>query len=262
MRIRVLPYKQGSRSAHTLADALGGRVLRLEGSRFVPRGRDVVINWGMSDENVLPGIAIAVNLWEGEIKYLNPSRLIRQASNKLNFFNLVSNTHPDIIPQFWTNRNEIPDNCYPIVCRSVLAGHSGAGITIAESPDQLVDAPLYVKYVPKQDEYRIHVGKKPDGELTIISAQRKARREGFENPNWRVRNHNNGFVFVRGNVNPPQSVFDVAKSALGCTSLDFGAVDVIWNERQQRAYVLEVNTAPGLEGQTITDYVSFFREFF
>lgn len=250
MRIRVLPYKQGSRSARALADALGGRVLRLEGSRFVPRGRDTIINWG----NTRTGIDCH--------RLFNFGPSVVNASNKLNFFNLISNTNPDIIPQFWTNRNEIPHNCYPVVCRTVLAGHSGAGIVIAEAPDQLVDAPLYVKYIPKQHEYRIHVGKKPDGELTIISTQRKARREGFENPNWRVRNHNNGFVFVRGNVNPTQSVLDNAKLALAATGLDFGAVDVIWNERQQRAYVLEINTAPGLEGQTITDYVSFFREFF
>jgi glutathione synthase/RimK-type ligase-like ATP-grasp enzyme len=42
------------------------------------------------------------------------------------------------------------------------------------------------------------------------------------------------------------------------SGLDFGAVDVIWNERQQRAYVLEINSAPGLEGTTIDDYVRYF----
>jgi D-alanine-D-alanine ligase-like ATP-grasp enzyme len=44
--------------------------------------------------------------------------------------------------------------------------------------------------------------------------------------------------------------------------LDFGAVDVIWNEKQQRAYVLEVNTAPGLEGQTVDDYARGIKENF
>ena len=83
----------------------------------------------------------------------------------------------------------------------------------------------------KQHEYRIHVGKLPNGETSIISIQRKARREGFENPNWQVRNHNNGFVFVRGGVNPPQQVLDASTLALTATGLDFGAVDVIWNER-------------------------------
>jgi D-alanine-D-alanine ligase-like ATP-grasp enzyme len=42
------------------------------------------------------------------------------------------------------------------------------------------------------------------------------------------------------------------------TGLDFGAVDVIWNAQKEKPYVLEINTAPGLEGQTIADYAAFF----
>ena len=254
-RIRILPYRQGSRSARALADAIGGRVLRLQGSQFRVRPDDVVINWGSTVFPELPR-------YDDRARLLNTPSRINTASNKLTFFNLVAGTNPDIIPPFWTDRNAIPETSYPIVCRTVLAGHSGDGIVIANTPDELVNAPLYVKYIPKQQEYRIHVGKLPNNEHTIISAQRKARREGFENPNWQVRNHANGFVFVRGDINPPEAVFNCAKQALACTGLDFGAVDVIWNDRQQRAYVLEVNTAPGIEGQTVIDYVSFFREFF
>ena len=42
--------------------------------------------------------------------------------------------------------------------------------------------------------------------------------------------------------------------------LDFGAVDVLWNERQQKAYVCEVNTAPGLEGITLDNYLKEIKE--
>lgn len=252
MRIRILPYRQGSRSARSLADAIGGRVLRLQGSRFVPRQRDFIINWGNTEPqraHVYPA------------RFLQLPNSVRNASNKLYFFGLMAEQDADIIPQFWTSRNDIPPDAYPVVCRTVLAGHSGDGIVIADDPSQLVDAPLYTKYIKKQDEYRIHVGKLPNGNTSIISVQRKARREGFEDPNWRVRNHHNGFVFVRGGVNPPQEVLDASARALLATGLDFGAVDVIWNQREQRAYVLEINTAPGLEGQTVADYVSFFQEF-
>jgi len=253
-RIRILPYRQGSRSARALADAIGGRVLRLEGSRFRVRPDDLVINWGST---VFPNLP----RYDDRARLLNSPSVISSVSNKLNFFNLMARDNADIIPQFWTNANDIQDSDFPVVCRTVLAGHSGAGIVIARSRDELVPAPLYTKYIKKQHEYRIHVGKLPNGETTIISVQRKARREGFENPNWQVRNHNNGFVFVRGGVNPPQQVLDASALSLVATGLDFGAVDVIWNEREQRAYVLEINSAPGLEGQTVTDYVSFFREF-
>jgi glutathione synthase/RimK-type ligase-like ATP-grasp enzyme len=189
----------------------------------------------------------------------NEPETIRNVSNKLNFFNRMAEDNADIIPPFWTNKEDIPDEDFPIVCRTVLAGHSGEGIVIADTRDELVDCSLYVKYVKKQDEYRIHVGGNNDGTKSIISQQRKARRQDQEEVNWRVRNHANGFNFVRGDCNPPDAVTDVACKALGASGLDFGAVDVIWNERQQRAYVLEINSAPGLEGTTVTDYVTYFQ---
>ncbi len=244
-RIRILPYRQGSRSAAALAQALGGRVLKLEGSRFVPRADDLIINWGSTEHR-----------FDDLYNYPND---IRRASNKLDFFTLMREQGlQDLVPTFYTNQEDIPDEAFPIVCRTVLAGHSGAGIVIANQRNELVPARLYVQYVKKQDEYRIHLGRRGE-ETVVISRQRKARREGHENPNWQVRNHSNGFVFVRSGVNPPQSVETVARQVFEATGLDFGAVDVIYNARANRAYVLEINTAPGLEGTTVTDYAAFFR---
>lgn len=265
-RYRVIPYKQGSKSAKRLAEALGGRVLRLSGSTFAPAIADVVINWGYA------GTAphFTTHFWGGT---KNNGSLINRASNKLKFFRCMRDAgQTDIIPRFWENINDIPDDAFPVVCRTVLAGHSGDGIVIADTRDDLVPAQLYVQYVKKKDEYRIHVGLKKEWDEfepvpdeyeyvpAIISIQRKARRHDTpdEQVNWQVRNHSNGFVFVRQNVNPPASVLDVAKATLLAIGLDFGAVDVIWNEKEQKAYVLEINTAPGLEGQTVTDYANFF----
>ena len=253
-RYRILPYNQGSRSARALADALGGRVLRLRGSTFVPRRDDVIINWGNTEPqraHVHPAT------------FINLPNQIRNASNKLNFFNtMVEHNLQRLIPDFWTRREDIPNDAFNnggiIVCRTELAGHSGAGIVLARDIGELVRAPLYVRYVKKQDEYRIHVGVR-NNEPIVISQQRKARRADVAEPNWQIRNHANGFIFVREGVNPPESVIANAKAALVATGLDFGAVDVIWNEREQRAYILEINTAPGLEGQTVTDYANFFR---
>jgi glutathione synthase/RimK-type ligase-like ATP-grasp enzyme len=188
----------------------------------------------------------------------NEPESIRNVSNKLTFFQRMQELAPDVIPPFWTNKEDIPDEDFPIVCRTVLAGHSGEGIVIANTRDELVDCSLYVKYIKKQDEYRIHVGVLNDGGTSIISQQRKARRADVDDPNWQIRNHANGFVFVRQNVQPPTLALDVAQRAMLASGLDFGAVDVIWNERQQRAYVLEINSAPGLEGTTIDDYVRYF----
>lgn len=250
MRYRVLPYRQGSKSAKALAEALGGKVLKLEGSKFVPKADDVVINWGNT-------VAIDSH-WPSLI---NKSQILRNASNKLLFFQRMTEAgHADIIPQFWNQYGGIPDEAFPVVCRTELAGHSGAGIVIAANRGELVPAPLYTQYIKKEHEYRIHIGKRGEDYVTI-AVQRKARNSSVPDDlvNWQVRSHANGFVFVREGVNPPAACLDAARIALGASGLDFGAVDVIWNSHQERAYVLEINTAPGLEGQTVQDYAEFFR---
>jgi glutathione synthase/RimK-type ligase-like ATP-grasp enzyme len=133
----------------------------------------------------------------------------------------------------------------------VLNGHSGRGIVVAATPDGLVQAPLYVEYVPKQDEYRIHVFNNE-----VIATQRKARRHDVENPNWKIRNHANGFVFARDGVVAPPLVLEQSIMAVAALGLDFGGVDVVFNRNRNMAYVLEVNSACGLEGQTVNDYAN------
>lgn len=252
-RIRVLPYKQGSKSAKALADALGGRVLKLVGSTFQPRSTDLVLCWGKADPSH-PALVRFMNT-NHFARVLNDPEDVVNASNKLEFFQSVP---PELVPPFWTTASDIPDDAFPVVCRTVLSGHSGEGIVIANSRDELVPCQLYVKYVKKKDEYRVHIGRRGE-DFEVIAVQRKARRSGETNVNWQVRNLANGFVFVRGGFNPPEAVSTAAIEGLRATSLDFGAVDVIWNAQQQRAYVLEVNTAPGLEGQTVVDYANYFR---
>lgn len=256
MSYKVLPYRAGSHSARALAEALRGRVLRLRGSSYRPRATDTIINWGNTDDAQLNRLS------GGQTETYNFTGL-REASNKLRFFQLLTSSgQGELAPRFWTNRNDIPADAFPIVCRTVLAGHSGEGIVIADTREQLVQAPLYVQYVKKEAEFRIHVGKVRNGigrtQLPIISEQRKVRRNDVAEPYWRIRNHANGFIYQRHDIVVPDAVRDVARRALGATRLDFGAVDVIYNTRQARAYVLEINTAPGLEGQTVVDYANFF----
>ncbi|MBU6231632.1 hypothetical protein KGP36_03095 [Patescibacteria group bacterium] len=201
-----------------------------------------MINWGNKDAHRLFPQA------------LNSST--EEATDKLRFFRALQGS--DITPAFWTNADEIPNDAFPIVCRTILNGHSGRGIVIADSRDQLVRAPLYTQYVKKQAEFRIHLGRRGN-EYVTIAEQRKVRDPNVEVTDWRIRNHDSGFIFQRQGIEVPASVRDVARLCIEALRLDFGAVDVIYNVRQRRAYVLEINTAPGLEGQTVEDYASFFR---
>jgi glutathione synthase/RimK-type ligase-like ATP-grasp enzyme len=114
---------------------------------------------------------------------------------------------------------------------------------------------LYVEYIKKKEEYRVHVA---FGH--IIDVQRKGRNRDVpdEDVNWQVRNHGNGFIYMRGGVDIPDCCRSLALAAVESLGLDFGAVDVIWNEHEDRWYVLEVNTAPGLSGTTLEKYADAF----
>jgi glutathione synthase/RimK-type ligase-like ATP-grasp enzyme len=250
MSIKVFPYRSGSRGARALADAVEGRVLRREGSKYARREGDLIINWGATD-CPYSGRGVA-----------NQPDTIEPASNKLKCFNLMKAAGVSI-PRFWTNMKDIPDEAFPIMCRTVLTGHSGAGIVVAERRDQLVKAPLYTQYMKKKHEYRVHAIRKPGGATSIITVQRKAKRNDVADANFMVRNLANGFVYVvcpDGEV--PGAVGREALNALECSGLAFGAVDVIWNEHTKTAYVLEINTAPGLEERTAQAYAVAFKEIY
>ncbi len=230
-----------SRSARKLARALKGQ--RYKSGDEIPFGR-TVINWGDSE--------CRLN------SCLNPGSVVKDATNKRRCFEVLSAAGVPV-PRFATGRGTVTWSG-PTVVRHKLTGHSGEGIEIVERKEDLPDAPLYVEYIKKQDEYRIHVGR--FDEITrVIAEQRKARRLDvpLEHVNWKVRNHCNGFVFVRETCDVPDSVRQAACRSVEALGLDFGAVDVIYNGKEKKAYVLEINTAPGLEGQTIQDYADFFN---
>ena len=187
---------------------------------------------------------------------INDPEDVAVVTNKARFFLEV----PHELTPWWTNRRDAARERMTregtmMVCRRVLNGSGGAGIVVAHTPAELVDAPLYVEYIKKKDEYRIHI---MNGH--VIDMQRKAKREGVENPNWEVRNLEGGFIYARHNLDVPVPVTQAAERCMEALDLDFGAVDVIYNAKANRAYVLEVNSAPGLEGTTVENYARGFRE--
>lgn len=252
MAVRLYPYKAGSKSATALAKALGIKRIKAEGSKF--NGGGTVINWG----------AGRLPQWAKDTVVLNTPDNVKRAANKLKLFKLVEQKageyYPDdinilSIPPFCTSR-ELAEKWLAdgaVVCRTKLSASSGEGIVLAENKEEMVDAPLYTKYIPKKDEYRVHCFHGPAGSV-VLDVARKARRKDHEDPNWKVRVHDNGFVYAREGVEPPQAVLATALKIFRISELDFGAVDVIYQKRSDKAYALEINTAPGLEGQTVDTY--------
>lgn len=250
MTCKIYSHNAGSQGASALASALGVKVLKKE-TTWRPKAGDWLINWGSSR---LP-------------EQLNRARVINLqipigiAQDKLRFFQHVANAeNPPRVPD-WTTDQAVArswiDGGDRVVARTVLRGHSGVGIHILGGEVDFVAAPLYTKYVPKTAEYRLHF---VNG--TLIDAQRKIRDPSREPTNWQVRSHDNGFIFVREGVVLPDDVTEQGRRAFLAAGLDFGAVDIIWNEKHGRAYVLEINTAPGLTGQTVTNYANAFKQHF
>lgn len=244
----IYSHNPKSQGAKQLALALGAKRIRHNSPTFKGRHSKTVINWGAS---ILPQQVLLCNL-------LNEPESVNVASDKLNTFNALKHFDNKYILPFtndievakqWINEN----GCW-IVCRTLLRASEGRGIVIAQHESELVPAPLYVRYKKKKEEYRLHVMDK-----NIISVQKKARKLSSLNVNWQIRNHSNGFIFKREGVLPPDDINQCALDSVRDVGLDFGAVDIIWNEYDKKPYVLEINTAPGLQGQTILDYARAFR---
>lgn len=238
MRKRIIPYIAGSASARDLSRATNILRLRAEGSRFRPRASDLIINWGYSRP---------LNM--GAARVLNKPAAVQRASNKLSTFQALA--PGEGVP--WTIDKEVAvawlaQRGTKVVCRTTLNGHSGHGIVIAGEHGELVDALLYTRYVPKKDEYRVHVWQ---GSILDYAAK-KRRHEGVTNEY--VRSFHNGWVFARGDVVLPDVVVDLAKRCIVALGLDFGAVDIVVDKHSGTPYVLEVNTAPGLVGTTLERY--------
>jgi glutathione synthase/RimK-type ligase-like ATP-grasp enzyme len=250
----IFPYKSGSRSALALSQLMGARLIRLKNSKFKGSKDKLIINWGStapSDE---------VNKCA---RVLNPFELITRASNKRNFLEMMTQAGNVSIPDWTTDkavaRGWLSEDKPPLIfARTILAGHSGEGIVKVANTDELdkiKPGTLLVKYVLKRHEFRIHVGR--GGALIGVQQKRKRNDVSNEDVDFKIRNVANGFIFARQDIELPPGCLDQAHAALAATGLDFGAVDVIYNEMQKQAYVLEINTAPGLEGTTVEEYANY-----
>lgn len=219
----------------------------------MPDDRRLVINWGCSKSPDWAATGNPCIVW-------NKTPNVRNASNKLLAFNLLRDGGMAEIPDYttdyqtavnWVNEGKV------VLNRTQLNGHSGAGIVVAaRQEDVVVGCPLYVLYRKKKSEFRVHVA---FGQ--VIDVQQKLKRRDYDGDvDYAVRNHHTGWIYARGDVAASETRDSLAVRAVALLGLDFGAVDIIYNEHTNQYIVLEVNTAPGLEGLTVEKYVAAFTE--
>lgn len=260
-----MPYNIASKSAKALAEALGCKRVRHDSPTFTNQANHTIVNWGYGGD---------VDFIREPNRMLNHTNAVSRAGNKLLALRTMRQAGvcvPEFTTDEWTAQCWYVDNI-KVVGRFKLRGHSGDGIVITDDHDYPESeggmdvihmretrghvAPLYVKYIKKQDEYRYHVFR---GQVIDIQQKRKRRDMDNDQVDYQVRSHHTGWVYCRDNVNTRVGLDTMAINAVQCLGLDFGAVDIIWNEKAQRGYVLEVNTACGLEGRTVEIYADAIR---
>lgn len=240
-----------------LIRALKGKRIKADNTRFRQKRHRKVINWGSAEPN--------------PFSILNGSMAVATCVNKKSFFLLFAEAPENIVrflPDFTFSQEMAKDllrrkTWEQAVARTVLNGHSGQGIVITGIPSKVPLAELYTRYIPKDEEYRIHCIRDKEGNIKVFYAQKKVKRSDFNGKHNRlIRSHANGYTYQHTGINPPQEVYEAATVVFGRTGLDFGAVDIIYCRQRNRAYVLEINTAPGLEGASVEAYAKAFTENF
>lgn len=265
-RVILYPYKVASNSTLELQRAINNSnilprpTMRVKpDGAYIPRNTDVIVNWGNSN---------APSTWSLHNQtVLNHPVHVAMAANKLNTFEALNEVRIKT-PEYTTDIQEASvwlRDGFTIIERHTLTGHSGAGIRIVRPLERayeigegnmLSPCPLYVQYKKKRSEYRVHVF---NGTVLFVQEKRRERERERTADESLIRSHQNGWVFCRTDIIYPtihheSALHHLARSAVTALGLDFGAVDIIYNERENTYYVLEINTAPGLEGQSIEDY--------
>ena len=171
--------------------------------------------------------------------------------NKVEQFERFQRYHVSC-PAFTTDPGAISTlDSKTVFARTLINSTNGRGIVEFNVEDVVPIAPLYTAYVPKKAEYRFHV----IGDKVIdVQEKRKKREFDADDRNTRIRNVNNGYVYCRDGVNPPDGAADLAINAVKAVGYQYGAVDLIYNEKRNQCYVLEVNSRPGLMGTTLDRY--------
>lgn len=183
---------------------------------------------------------------------LNSPDSIGVAQCKRATFNKLRENQFDHIPDFWTHPPTDEQRGKDIIVERVTTtGEGGAGINIKRVGEALTpNLPLYVRYIRKDIELRVHVIK---GEAVAVQQKRKKADAVQDDNQQLIRNYDNGWIFATNDVDQKAALAakPVAVEAMRILGLDFGALDMVIRKKDGKAFVLEVNTKPGIESETV-----------
>lgn len=249
-RLRLVPYtvakgKMNSISCRSISRHFDG--LQVWPNRnYVPKDGDVIINWGYSGD--IPFLRRN----NANVRLLNTPEAISNASNKIKCLKaLKSNGIAHIaFSETKEDAEEFIEKGYDVYCRTLINAREGKGIVVAKTKSDLVDAKLYTRQFASDTEFRVHVF---NGEIIDVVEKQRMKPErmaelGIVEADLSddVRNRKKGWIFNRKDVAIPNKIEQIAIDGIKAMGLDFGAVDIIHNTKNNQSAILEINTAPGM----------------
>ncbi len=225
--------------------------------------------------NQRPQRADSIILWRsledftsGNVRVFNNANAIRNASHKYKSLKMFEEAGVNVPPCSTRLEDLTKDKFSGIIFARQFYHTKGQDIAIGEfkdgkfvgytwkdingNPVDPDDAQYFIKYLKPIGEYRYHVafGK-------VILPTKKVLSEG-ETDDSLIRNHQDG-KWKQVVCKETERFSKACIKAVEALGLDFGAVDFI--NVGGKAYVLEVNTAPGLEVENrLEAYVKAFKE--
>lgn len=135
--------------------------------------------------------------------------------------------------------------------RELLNASCGKGIVVFSPEDTISLCPVYTLYKKKKREFRVHVFRDQ-----VVRVVEKKLRKDWDGPREaKIRNLANGFVFCSCD-DEPEGIRELAIKAGGVVKSDFKGVDIGYNAKLNELFVIEVNSAPGIEGTNLDAYVN------
>ncbi len=268
----VLLYKGGFETATVLADAMSKRIENFRATtniiRFIKKRKrikptDVLIRWGTTRDPIVDDIFEK----KGAL-VINESCALENNTNKLQSLVLFKEAKVSC-PNFWEDARKITK--FPVFGRS--ANHKGGkdivlikGSNVLERNDyaKIPKKAFYTEFINAKDEYRVHV---MFGKVVRVTKKVYRGHDRFQEEiedQCTVRNDTYGWGMKavdldKFTVDNPELLYHSC-IAVASVGLDFGAVDVIVREGDNKPFVLEVNSSPRLNSVGTEIYVNSFIE--
>jgi glutathione synthase/RimK-type ligase-like ATP-grasp enzyme len=188
-----------------------------------------------------------------DTKY-NSIEFIRLTSNKLHFSNLLNESNL-YVPIF---SRDISNVTFPACIRETLYGFRGMGIHVAE--DQNIFNSIWknnfywTPFIKLSFELRVHI---IGGRFTKIF-----KKESFNEieEKYPIKTSATCHYSIKEikNYKKLSELENILKSILG--EDNFYALDIGWDSNKKEYFILEANSAPGLNPETVKLYAEFLKE--